>query len=406
MPVRIIPGGTLFRGPVQDGRVLATWRRRGRIRAVAALVSSLLVLVACSSSPARGPTQSSTSLCPSNAAARRTLGTKISRAIGPDFGLGPSQGRQVRAVLVSVCGKTVLERYQGATASDSRNIASVTKSFVSSLVGLALADGSLRSLDQTLVQLLPNQARFMTPAVASTTLRQLLTMTAGLDQDLSDGEFGTWTESTNFVRSILRDGVSGPVKHEFGYSSASSHLLAAILTRATGRPLLDYARARLFDPLGINTRPAAQPTLDPAALLAYNYRPGFAWPIDGQGNSFGAAFLKITPRDMLKLGQLYLNGGRWNGKQVLPAAWVRAATTAQVPTDGGRGGQSYGYQWWVTTAGQDPAYAAVGFGGQLIEVVPRRKLVIVFSSEIGAAPVGTARLEFLASETIAPTATP
>jgi CubicO group peptidase (beta-lactamase class C family) len=300
----------------------------------------------------------------------------------------------------------VLERYQGATASESRNIASVTKGFVSSLVGLALADGSLRSLDQTLAQLLPDQARLMTPAVASITLRQLLTMTAGLDQDLSDGEFGTWIESANFVRSILRDGVSGTGQHEFGYSSASSHLLAAILTRATGRPLLDYARARLFDPLGINTRPAAQPTLDPAGLPAYNDQAGFAWPVDGQGNSFGAAFLKITPRDMLKLGQLYLNGGRWNGKQVLPAAWVRAATTAQVQTPGGLGGESYGYQWWVTTAGQDPAYAAVGFGGQLIEVIPRRKLVIVFSTEIGAAPVGTARLEFLASETIAPTVTP
>jgi CubicO group peptidase (beta-lactamase class C family) len=334
------------------------------------------------------------------------LGTKISRAIGPDFGLGPTEGRQVRAVLVSVCGKTVLEHYPGATASESRNIASVTKSFVSSLVGLALADGSLRSLDQTLAQLLPDQGRFMTPAVASITLRQLLTMTAGLDQDLSDGEFGTWTESPNFVRSILRDGLSGPGKHEFGYSSASSHLLAAILTRATGRPLLDYARAKLFDPLGINTRPAAQPLLTPTGLPAYNNQAGFAWPVDGQGNSFGAAFLKITPRDMLKLGQLYLDGGRWNGKQVLPAAWVRAATTAQVPTSGGLGGESYGYQWWVTTAGQDPAYAAVGYGGQLIEIVPRRKLVIVFSTEIGAAPVGTAHLEFLASETIAPTVTP
>jgi CubicO group peptidase (beta-lactamase class C family) len=334
------------------------------------------------------------------------LGTKISRAIGPDFGLGPTGGRQVRAVLVSVCGKTVLERYQGTTASNSRNIASVTKSFVSSLVGLALADGSLRSLDQTLAQLLPDQSRFMTPAVASTTLRQLLTMTAGLDQDLRDGEFGDWIESANFVRSILRDGVSGPGSHEFGYSSASSHLLAAILTRATGRPLLDYARAKLFDPLGISTRPAAQPRLNPTSLAAYNSSAGFAWPVDGQGNSFGAAFLKITPRDMLKLGQLYLDGGRWNGKQVLPAAWVRAATTAQVPTRGGLGGEGYGYQWWITTAGQDPAYAAVGYGGQLIEVVPRSKLVIVFSTEIGTAPVGTAHLESLASETIAPTVTP
>ena len=91
---------------------------------------------------------------------------------------------------------------------------------------------------------------------------------------------------------------------------------------------------------------------------------------------------------------------------MLPASWVRAATTAQVPTHGGLGGEGYGYQWWVTTAGQLPAYAAVGYGGQLIEVIPRRKLVIVFSTEIGDVPVGTAHLEFLASETIAPTVAP
>ena len=138
-------------------------------------------------------------------------------------------------------------------------------------------------------------------------------------------------------------------------------------------------------------------------------KPGFAWPVDHQGINMGGVHLKLRPRDMVKLGQLYLDGGRWNGKQILPAAWVRDATTARVWA-GEAGGSSYGYQWWVTTAGKDPAFAAVGFGGQLIEVVPRLKLVVVFSTKFNNsdAPVtvGSDVLEGMVSRIIAPALTP
>jgi len=340
----------------------------------------------------------------------KSLGSKISADITNEFKLSYTDAyRNVQAVLVSVCGKTVLERYDKSTASDFHDVASVTKSVTSTLVGLALADGSIKSLEQPLAQLLPHHVKDMTPRVAAITLRQLLTMTAGLDEDLADSSTGPWIQSTNFVRGILRQGVHRPPGDQFGYSSGTSHLLAAIVVQATGRPLLDYARDKLFDPLGIVTRPAAQPPLVAASMSAYE-KAGFAWPVDHQGINFGGGSLKMRSRDMVKLGQLYLDGGRWNERQILPAAWVRDATTARVSAPGGFGGSSYGYQWWVTTAGKDPAYAAVGYGGQLIEVIPRLKLVVVFSTKFNnsdaPATVQSDVFEDMVSRIIAPAVTP
>ena len=123
----------------------------------------------------------------------------------------------------------------------------------------------------------------------------------------------------------------------------------------------------------------------------------FAWPVDHQGINYGAAFLKLRPRDLAKLGQLYLEHGSWQGKQVVPQAWVRDATSAQVPTTDGSGAEHYGYQWWVTTAGGHPAYAAIGFGGQLIEVVPDKALVVVFVTHfdiLSAIPPGPSPADY------------
>lgn len=107
-----------------------------------------------------------------------------------------------------------------------------------------------------------------------------------------------------------------------------AHLLSPILVQATGRTVLAYARAELFDPLAIPTRPGLEPRLDPAHLSEYQ-RARFAWPVDPQGYNTGAAWIKLRPRDMAALGQLYLQHGRWNGRQLVPANWVRQATNAQ-----------------------------------------------------------------------------
>jgi CubicO group peptidase (beta-lactamase class C family) len=239
-----------------------------------------------------------------------------------------------------------------------------------------VGEGRLR-LDQPLAQLLPSYAATMTPAVAHTTLRQVLTMTAGFAGSFNPaGDLGFVT-SPDWVRAILTHPAKPP-GGSFTYSSGGSHLLSAILITSTGQSVLDYARAKLFDPLGIPTRPAFQPLSTASNLDAYQ-NAGFAWPVDPQRRHLGFGFLKLRPEDMAKIGTLYLNGGRWQGKQIVPAAWIRDATIAHAPAPDGATA-SYGYQWWVGTAAGDPAYLAWGFGGQLIEVVPRRHLVVVIST--------------------------
>jgi CubicO group peptidase (beta-lactamase class C family) len=148
----------------------------------------------------------------------------------------------------------------------------------------------------------------MSPRVAALTLRQLLTMTAGFpDTSLGLG-IPELVSSPDRVRFILshQDSAPGTV---FAYSDYGAHLLSSILEQATGQPVLSYARAHLFDPLGIPTRPAAQPPADDAHLGEYESA-GFAWPVDPQGLALGAAHLKLRPRDMNRLGQLFLQGGQ------------------------------------------------------------------------------------------------
>jgi CubicO group peptidase (beta-lactamase class C family) len=287
----------------------------------------------------------------------------------------------LRAAVVQVAGRVVFEEYYGrSSAGDTNNVYSVTKSVMSTLIGIALDEGSIDSVDQTLSELMPGRAADMKPGVAAITLRQLLTMTAGLPgNSAGDPPLGVLS-GKDWVGNILRAGQAGS-QGRFDYANSSSHLLGAILATATGGSVLDYAQRKLFGPLGIDTQPAFEPLAVEENLSAYE-RAGFSWPIDPSGLHVGFGLLKIRPRDMAAIGTLYLNGGTWRGNRVLSAAYVREATKGRVPAEGVT--HRYGYQWWVTTLGNGhPAYAAAGFGGQLIEVVPSLKLVAVFATHVG-----------------------
>jgi len=308
--------------------------------------------------------------------------------------------RNVRAVLVLVDGRPVLERYRGGLPQDSYDTFSVAKSIVSTLVGIAIEEGKLRGVDVTLGEALSQYRSVMRPEVARTTLRQLLTMTAGLREDPPSGEPLAGTLHGDWVSDILQHGFDHATG-TWAYSSIGSHLLAAVLVRATGMPVLEYARARLFDPLGITTRPAAQPRLDggPAAERAYDAA-RFAWPIDPQRINTGHAHIKLTATDLAAFGLLMLNKGVWKGRQLLPESWVTEATRAHVDA---YGGNRYGYQWWIPDAGDHPAFAAVGFGAQLVEVVPDLRLVVVGVTEPSELEgIDASELEFLVKLAVIP----
>jgi CubicO group peptidase (beta-lactamase class C family) len=227
----------------------------------------------------------------------------------------------------------------------------VTKSVTSALVGIALADGKLESVDQRLAEFFPGYASAADSGVRRVTLADLLTMRAGFS-----GE--PIASSGNWIRTLMTRPLEREPGRVFSYDSGSSHLLSAVLTKVTGEQAAALARERIFRPLGITG--------------------GWRWPDDGQGVSIGGDGLAMRARDLAKLGQLYLQEGQWNGKQVVPAAWVRRSTREH--TGVGAPGQGYGYQWWVQDGPRGKAYAALGYGGQAIVVLPTLDLVVVLTT--------------------------
>ena len=352
-----------------DGRRVLISTRAGRL-AVSAVVCAAL-LVACSKSQ---PT-SAVSVDHSGAVSVQHGGGPVAAAIAEVMNSYTTTGN-VRAIIVNVNGRPRFERYYSSSAAESRSIYSVTKSVTSTLVGIAISEGRLR-LDEPLSQMLPRYAAEMKPSVARVTLRQLLTHTAGFTDTSNLTDETELVTSPDWVRYILKHQDYAPGA-EFHYSDYGAHLLAPILVQATGESVLAYARAKLFDPLGIVTRPGVEPPFD--RHTCPSIRSSFRLADRPAGFPHTDTLLKLRPRDMATFGQLFLQNGQWNGRQVVPAAWVRQATTAQTgkafPDIGSSAPGSawnptnYGYFWWVEPTTGVTAYYALGFGGQLVEVVP------------------------------------
>jgi CubicO group peptidase (beta-lactamase class C family) len=301
----------------------------------------------------------------------------------------PDRYPQVRSLLVVRHGYLVYERYwHGLDAADGHEIHSITKSITSALVGIALGQQRLESLDQPVGELLAaHLPRHADPRLRGVTVRQLLTMTGGLpgdvqaaggDERLSRRLF----RSRDWVGHILGRPLADKPGATWAYSNASSHLLSAIVADATGQSTLAVARAKLFSPLGIHSDNVFQPLAvkppTPAQLQAYR-QAAIAWPRDPQGYHFGFGETKLPARDLAKFGYLYLNGGRWDTTQVVPADYVRASTQPQRKLGGPRVG--YGYQWWTTSINLHAVFAAHGIGGQRITIVPDLDLVVVITCD-------------------------
>ncbi len=338
------------------------------------------MLTGCtSSSPAAQPAEPAQSSLSVSGAAHRVDTDRIVRQLDlffADDAATLKAFRDRRALLIAVDGRPVVERYWHSSATTTGGIFSITTTIMSALVGVAVDEGKLHGVNQTLAGLLPWSEAVMSPQVRAITLRQLLTMTSGLPGD--DSSFPEVSRPrTDWVRDILAQGVTGP-PGQFRYSSVGSHLLSAILSQATGRSTLDYAREKLFDPLGIKTRPAAEPVAAPDNIDEYE-RAGFAWATDPQHRNTGDGGVKLTARDLAKVGQLWLQGGRWGDRQLVSARWMRAARTDRVPTND-HVAQGYGYQVWLSTGDGHDAIMARGIGGQLIEIVPDLGLVVVVLS--------------------------
>ena len=248
------------------------------------------------------------------------------------------------SLLIARNGSLVFEYYRlPHQRTQAYSIQSATKSFTGALVGIALRQGYLDSLDHRVIDFFPEccAPEEASSQLESLTIRHLLTMTAGFANPVAAGPSPP-------VEEKLHEGFASDPGTTFAYDNGVALLLSAIITRATGRSTLEFAQENLFGPLGYDN---------------------VWWAESRDGYIQGDAGLMMTSREMMKFGLLYLDNGVWNGRQLVPAEWVWESTRAHSP-GGFPEERAYGYQWWIDTDSEYGAYFAAGFGGQYIYVVP------------------------------------
>jgi CubicO group peptidase (beta-lactamase class C family) len=245
------------------------------------------------------------------------------------------------------------------------SVASVSKSFTSALVGIALRERFLDSLGQRVFDFFPEYATpGMDPRKRNITIEHLLTMRSGLNDLESNDHSAMLNNTTNWIGQILALPLNADPGSQFNYLSINTHLISGVLTRASGMSTMSIAQQHLLQPLGITV---------------------LVWPHDPQGYYFGGSGLSFYPRDLALLGYLYACQGWFNGQQIVPAEWVRISTQPhddRVRTWGALTNVRYGYHWWTAQWQADSLFLAVGFGGQFVVVVPRLKLVAVVTSNL------------------------
>ncbi len=254
-------------------------------------------------------------------------------------------------------GHVVAEAWWKPQTAETQHVLwSLSKSFTSTAVGLAVAEGKLK-LDDPVIKFFPAETpREPSENLRSMRVRDLLTMTTGHQDELN------LRDETEWVRAFLAQ----PVPHQpgsfFKYNTAATYLLSAIVQQVTGETVLEYLTPRLFEPLGI-----PQPT----------------WDASPQGISIGGYGLYLTTEDIAKFGQLYLQKGEWEGQTLVPAEWIEQATAKQVPNGDGPPhdwNQGYGFQFWRC---RHNAYRGDGRDGQFCIVLPELDAVIAMTAYTG-----------------------
>jgi len=293
--------------------------------------------------------------------------------------LAATSDANVHAVLVARGGKLVFERYfRGSDEIYGRrvgnvtfdvdtlhNIKSVSKSVASLAVGIAIDRGLIGSVNEPIFSFFPELSDLRSPEKERLQLLHALTMSMGLEWvEATPSNEGNNDEermhmASDPCRYVLGLAATSPAGQAFFYNTGALTLVSAIVRKATGRTLDEFARETLFEPLGI-TR--------------------VEW-IRVKGDTDAGGGLRLRPRDMAKIGQLVLAGGRWNDSQIVSKAWIETSTAPKIE---GTGGLFYGYLWWLGRSllnGREVHWAgALGRGGQSIRIVPELDLVVVVTA--------------------------
>ncbi len=266
----------------------------------------------------------------------------------------------LKVVLVARHGGTLAERsFNGHSIDASINIKSASKSIMSCLVGIAIDRKLLHGPDQKIAPLLRSDLPpDPDPRIHEVTIGNLLSMQAGLSR-MSGPNYGRWVASRNWVRFALSEPFDGEPGGAMLYSTASTHLLSAILTRVGGKSTLALAREWLAPVEG--------------------FRIG-AWERDPQGIYLGGNQMAMTARSLLSFGELYRNGGKTRtGRQVVSGTWVEQSWKPR--TNSRFTGDGYGYGWFLRTIGGEDVRFGWGYGGQMLYIVPSLHLTVVMTSQ-------------------------
>jgi len=269
----------------------------------------------------------------------------------------------VHSIMVLRHGRVAAEGWWAPNAPEMPHaLFSISKSFTSTAVGLAIAEGHL-GLDDPVVSFFPDEAPAnVSPRLAAMKVRHLLAMCTGHDEATVDVVIPG--DRSDLVRGFLAFPIAYEPGTRFVYNTPATYMLSAIVHKRTGLNLVDYLQPRLFEPLGI-----ARPN----------------WEEDAHGISMGGFGLRLRTEDVARLGQLYLQKGEWRGQRLIPAEWVEAATSRQIDTGPNLNPnpdwlQGYGYQFW---RGQHDSFRGDGAFGQFCIVVPGADLVVAMNSGIG-----------------------
>ncbi len=248
--------------------------------------------------------------------------------------------------------------------SDLHTLQSVSKSVTSALIGIAIRRGEISGVGAKMLPYFDAYRVAPDPRKDRWTLAHFLTMTAGIRWDETNPDYtdaenscALMEASTNWIQFVLDQPMAAEPGSTFVYSSGVTELLAEVLRKATGKQADAYAAEHLFGPLGITK---------------------FYWKKTPTGHPDTEGGLYLTPRDLAKIGLLYMRDGVWDGKRILPEGWAAASTAAKVSPGGEFAQMQYGYQWWVLP-GETPAFAGLGYGGQLLVCVPSLDLIAVFT---------------------------
>ncbi|WP_446937000.1 serine hydrolase domain-containing protein [Lysinibacillus fusiformis] len=278
--------------------------------------------------------------------------------------------RNITGIVIIRNGKLAYENYfQKNDSEQAQHVASVTKSVLSALIGIAIDKGFIKSVEQRVLDFFP-EYRTDDDVKQKMNIRHLLTMTVPYPFQDWHEPLDILCQQDDWVEYILNSmGEGGAIGH-FKYSSAGAHLLSAILTQSTGKTALAFANEYLFQPIGIKEIPNYP-------MTGYGFDDLFGknvkgWVHDPNGLSTGGWGLTMTTRDMARIGSLYMNKGLWNHQRILSKAWIQESIAGN--------SHHYGYLWWLREEEDFFSYAAVGDGGNIICCIPSLNTVVAISS--------------------------